>query len=58
MANSRDNARTKTQRIKEIVDDLCLASAELCPVWPMQQFLVPAPSKSSDPSPKRRAALI
>jgi IclR family transcriptional regulator, acetate operon repressor len=47
-------ARIGGQRIKEIVDDLRFAAAELSSVWPMQQFLAPVSSKSSEPSPKRK----
>jgi IclR family acetate operon transcriptional repressor len=47
-------ARIGGQRIKEIVDDLRFAAGELSSVWPMQQFLAPAPSKPSDLGPKRK----
>jgi DNA-binding IclR family transcriptional regulator len=47
-------ARIGGQRIKEIVDDLRVAAAELSSVWPMQQFLVPPSPHSSDSGPTRK----
>jgi IclR family acetate operon transcriptional repressor len=47
-------ARIGGHRIKEIVDDLRVAAAELSSVWPMQQFLAPTLSKSSDLGSKKK----
>lgn len=47
-------ARIGGQRIKEIVNDLRVAAAELSSVWPMQQFLAPPASKSSHQSSTRK----
>jgi DNA-binding IclR family transcriptional regulator len=47
-------ARIGGQKIKEIVDDLRVAAVELSSVWPMQQFLVPALQKTSDPNSKKK----
>lgn len=49
-------ARISEPRIKQLVNDLRAAAAELSSVWPIQQFLAPPLSETAAPSKKKRSA--